>query len=124
MAEEILNKRNVNIAPEYQDSQALKRVHHDQKARELQRRFHESERERVQTITKPFCGGRLSTGEAIRRLAEERLDEITRANVGRSLRDTLLRLLSDWCARRRRVVASFPSPSPGSIGVPKNGLLS
>jgi hypothetical protein len=77
-------------------------------------RFHESELERVQTIAKPFYGGRLSTGEAIRRLAEERLEEISRANVGKSLRDTLLRLLSDWCARRRRAVTSCPSRLPGS----------
>jgi hypothetical protein len=71
-------------------------------------RFPESELERVQTIAKPFYGGRLSTGEAIRRLTEERLDEITHSRIGKSLRATVLRLLSDWCARRRRT-ATFPT---------------
>jgi hypothetical protein len=71
-------------------------------------RFRESELERVQTIAKPFYGGRLSTGEAIRRLTEERLDEITHARIGKSLRETVLRLLSDWCARRRRAATTFP----------------
>jgi len=74
-------------------------------------RFHESELERVQTIAKPFYGGRLSTGEAIRRLAEERLDELTHRNVGKSLRDTLLRLLSDWC--RWRWAATTTTSAPG-----------
>lgn len=72
-------------------------------------RFHESELERVRTVAKPFYGGRLSTGGAIRRLAEERLDEITHTNVGKSLRDTLLRLLSDWCGRRRAAATTTSS---------------
>ena len=39
-------------------------------------RFLESALRRVDSTAKPFYGGRLSTGEAIRRLAEERLEEI------------------------------------------------
>ena len=47
-------------------------------------RFLESALRRVESTAKPFYGGRLSTGEAIRRLAEERLDEIESSSPGES----------------------------------------
>jgi hypothetical protein len=59
-------------------------------------RFLESALRRVESIAKPFYGGRLSTGEAIRRLAEERLDEIESSSPKESVRDALLRIMSAW----------------------------
>jgi hypothetical protein len=59
-------------------------------------RFLGSALRRVESIAKPFYGGRLSTGEAIRRLAEERLDEIERSSPRESTRDALLRVRSAW----------------------------
>ena len=59
-------------------------------------RFLESALRRVESIAKPFYGGRLSTGEAIRRLAEERLHEIESSSPRESIRDALLRIVSAW----------------------------
>jgi hypothetical protein len=59
-------------------------------------RFMESELRRVESIAKPFYRGRLSTGEAIRRLAEERLDEIEFSSAPESTQQALLRLLGTW----------------------------
>ena len=59
-------------------------------------RFLESALRRVESTAKPFYGGRLSTGEAIRRLAEERLDEIERSGPRESAHDALLRLVGLW----------------------------
>jgi hypothetical protein len=59
-------------------------------------RFLDSVLHRVESTAKSFYGGRLSTGEAIRRLAEERLDEIERAKPHESHRDSLLRMLRAW----------------------------
>lgn len=59
-------------------------------------RFLESALRRVETSAKPFYGGRLSTGEAIRRLAEERLDEIESSSPQESAHQALLRLLGAW----------------------------
>jgi hypothetical protein len=59
-------------------------------------RFLESALRRVEATAKPYYGGRLSTGEAIRRLAEERLNEIE-SNVPREkTRDALLRMVGAW----------------------------
>jgi hypothetical protein len=59
-------------------------------------RFLESALRRVESTAKPFYGGRLSTGEAIRRLAEERLDEIESSSPQESAQQALLRLLGAW----------------------------
>ena len=59
-------------------------------------RFLESALRRVESTAKPFYGGRLSTGEAIRRLAEERLDEIESSSPRESTRDALLRMVGAW----------------------------
>jgi hypothetical protein len=59
-------------------------------------RFLESALRRVESTAKPFYGGRLSTGEAIRRLAEERLNEIENSSPGESARDALLRMVGAW----------------------------
>jgi len=59
-------------------------------------RFLESALRRVETTAKPYYGGRLSTGEAIRRLAEERLDEIERSSPKESIRNALLRIVGEW----------------------------
>jgi len=59
-------------------------------------RFFESALRRVESTAKPFYGGRLSTGEAIRRLAEERLDEIDSSEARESTRDALLRMVGAW----------------------------
>jgi hypothetical protein len=59
-------------------------------------RFLESALRRVESTAKPFYGGRLSTGEAIRRLAEERLDEIENSSPRESERDALLRMVGAW----------------------------
>jgi hypothetical protein len=63
-------------------------------------RFLQSALERIETTAKPFYGGRLSTGEAIRRLAEERLDEIEGGEGAEETREALLRLVSDWRSAR------------------------
>ena len=59
-------------------------------------RFLESALHRVESTAKPFYGGRLSTGEAIRRLAEERLDEIESLGPRESAHEALLRLVGLW----------------------------
>lgn len=59
-------------------------------------RFSESALRRVESTAKPFYGGRMSTGEAIRRLAEERLDQIESSCPRESTEKTLSRLLSAW----------------------------
>lgn len=59
-------------------------------------RFLESALRRVESTAKPFYGGRLSTGEAIRRLAEERLDEIESSSPKENIRDALFRIMSAW----------------------------
>jgi hypothetical protein len=59
-------------------------------------RFLESALRRVESTAKPFYGGRLSTGEAIRRLAEERLDEIDNFSPRESEQDGLLRMVGAW----------------------------
>jgi hypothetical protein len=59
-------------------------------------RFLESALRRVEATAKPFYGGRLSTGEAIRRLAEERLDAIESEAPRERTRDALLRILRAW----------------------------
>jgi hypothetical protein len=59
-------------------------------------RFLESALRRVESTAKPFYGGRLSTGEAIRRLAEERLDEIENSSPQESTHQALLRLVGAW----------------------------
>jgi hypothetical protein len=59
-------------------------------------RFLESALQRVETTAKPFYGGRVSTGEAIRRLAEERFDEIENEEGAEESGDALPRLVSDW----------------------------
>jgi hypothetical protein len=59
-------------------------------------RFLESALRRVESTAKPFYGGRLSTGEAIRRLAEERLDEIESSGSRESAHDALLRMVGLW----------------------------
>ena len=59
-------------------------------------RFLESALRRVESTAKPFYGGRLSTGEAIRRLAEERLDEIESAGPRERADKALLRMVSLW----------------------------
>jgi len=59
-------------------------------------RFLESALHRVETTAKPFYGGRLSTGEAIRRLAEERLNAIENEAPRERTRDALVRILRAW----------------------------
>ena len=59
-------------------------------------RFLESALRRVESTAKPFYGGRLSTGEAIRRLAEERLDEIESFGPRDSAPEALLPILAAW----------------------------
>lgn len=59
-------------------------------------RFLESALRRVDTTAKPFYGGRLSTGEAIRRLAEERLEEIENSAPQESADKALLRMVALW----------------------------
>ena len=59
-------------------------------------RFLESALRRVESTAKPFYGGRLSTGEAIRRLAEERLDEIEGSGPRESAHEALLRMVGLW----------------------------
>jgi len=59
-------------------------------------RFLESALRRVESTAKPFYGGRLSMGEAIRRLAEERLDEIDNLSPREDKRDALLRTVAAW----------------------------
>ena len=63
-------------------------------------RFLDSVLRRVDTTAKTFYGGRLSTGEAIRRLAEERLDEIERSTPRESKKEALLRMLAAWRSGR------------------------
>lgn len=70
-------------------------------------RFLESALQRVDTSAKPFYGGRLSTGEAIRRLAEERLDEIESGEGAEETREALLRLLSGWRSARIPSIADL-----------------
>jgi len=70
-------------------------------------RFLESALERVETTAKPFYGGRLSTGEAIRRLAEERLNEIETKDAVEQGRNALLRVLSDWRSGRVLPIADI-----------------
>ena len=59
-------------------------------------RFLESALRRVESTAKPFYGGRLSTGEAIRRLAEERLEEIESSGPRESADEALLRMVGLW----------------------------
>jgi len=59
-------------------------------------RMTESGLQRIDARAKPFYGGRLSTGEAIRRLAEERLDQIERQETVEPCRDALLRTMRNW----------------------------
>ncbi|MGH6876030.1 MAG: hypothetical protein ACREHV_01495, partial [Rhizomicrobium sp.] len=61
-------------------------------------RFLDAALRRIESTAKPFYGGRLSTGEAIRRLAEERLDEIESDTPQEHTRDALLRILRAWRA--------------------------
>ena len=63
-------------------------------------RFLESALRRVEMTAKPHYGGRLSTGEAIRRLAEERLNEIENDSPRESERDALLRMRGAWRSGR------------------------
>jgi hypothetical protein len=70
-------------------------------------RFHDAELERVETKAKPYYGGRLSTGEALRRLAEERLDEIEKGEGAEACRDALLRLLDDFRSARLPSIADL-----------------
>lgn len=63
-------------------------------------RFMESALERVESTAKTFYGGRLSTGEAIRRLAEERLDQIESEQPREPIRTGLLRILREWRSAR------------------------
>jgi hypothetical protein len=72
-------------------------------------RFHDAELERVETKAKPYYGGRLSTGEALRRLAEERLDEIEKGEGAENCRDALLRLLGDFRSARLPSIADLRS---------------
>jgi hypothetical protein len=59
-------------------------------------RFLESALRRVDATAKPYYGGRLSTGEAIRRLAEERLEEIEKYGPRDSAPEALLPILAAW----------------------------
>jgi hypothetical protein len=61
-------------------------------------RFLESALRRIEATAKPFYGGRVSTGEAIRRLAEERLDAIESDIPQEHTREALLRILRAWRA--------------------------
>ena len=70
-------------------------------------RFHDAELQRVETKAKPYFGGRISTGEALRRLAEERLDEIEKGKGAETCRDTLLRLLCDFRSARLPSIADL-----------------
>ena len=70
-------------------------------------RFHEAELERVETRAKPYYGARLSTGEALRRLAEERLDEIEKGEGAEACHDALLRLLEDFRSARLPSIADL-----------------
>ena len=63
-------------------------------------RMTESGLQRIDARAKPFYGGRLSTGEAIRRLAEERLDQIENQETVEPGRDVLLRILRNWRSGR------------------------
>lgn len=63
-------------------------------------RFLESELRRIDVIAKAFYGGRISTGEAIRRLAEERLKEIEENQGFEPMRVGLLRILGEWRSAR------------------------
>lgn len=63
-------------------------------------RFLESTLHRVDRTAKPFYGGRLSTGEAIRRLAEERLNEIESSEAVEQRGEALLRIVADWRSGR------------------------
>ena len=68
-------------------------------------RFRDSALQRVEMKAKPFYGGRLSTGEAIRRLAEERLAQIEKREPGE--RETLLAVLRVWRSGRRLSIADL-----------------
>jgi hypothetical protein len=68
-------------------------------------RFRDSALQRVEMKAKPFYGGRLSTGEAIRRLAEERLAQIEKREPGE--RETLLGVLRVWRSGRRLSIADL-----------------
>ncbi len=59
-------------------------------------RFPEPTLRRVESTAKPFYGGRLSTGEAIRRLAEERLEEIEAFGPRDSAPEALLPIRAAW----------------------------
>jgi len=59
-------------------------------------RFLDSALRRVDATAKPFYGGRLSTGEAIRRLAEERLEEIENSAPQESADKALVRMVALW----------------------------
>ncbi|MGH7747768.1 MAG: hypothetical protein ACREQ5_23860, partial [Candidatus Dormibacteria bacterium] len=70
-------------------------------------RFLESALSRVETAAKPFYGGRLSTGEALRRLAEERLEQIESDSPQEQTRDALLRILRTWRAGQNLALADL-----------------
>ena len=66
-----------------------------------------AELRRIETKAKPYYGGRLSTGEAIRRLTEERLEEIEKGEGAQKCRDALLRLLGDFRSGRLPSIADL-----------------
>jgi hypothetical protein len=70
-------------------------------------RFLESALRRVELTAKPYYGGRLSTGEAIRRLAEERLNEIESDVPREKTRDALLRIVGDWRSGKTLTLADL-----------------
>lgn len=70
-------------------------------------RFLESALSRVETVAKPFYGGRLSTGEAIRRLAEERLEQLESDSPREQTRDALLRIFRTWRAGQPLALADL-----------------
>lgn len=70
-------------------------------------RFLDSALSRVDSAAKPFYGGRLSTGEALRRLAEERLEQIENDSPQEQTRDALLRILRAWRAGQNLALADI-----------------
>ncbi|HJS92156.1 MAG TPA: hypothetical protein VJ738_19475 [Steroidobacteraceae bacterium] len=79
-------------------------------------RFREAELQRVESKAKPYFGGRVSTGEAIRRLAEERLDEIEKGKGAETCHDALLRLLGDFRSTRLPSIADLRFLASGATG--------
>ena len=70
-------------------------------------RFRDTELRRIETTAKPFYGGRMSTGEAIRRLAEERLHEIESKEAREHRSRALLRILDYWRSGRVLPIADL-----------------